>query len=272
MPSPFPGMDPFLEHPAHWPDFHHRVISITSDMLAEQLRPKYYVRIEERVYIGDESDPARTLIVPDLHLSARPGWEAQRLDAPERGGLLVEVEVEVAEPVVAITMIDEDVHEHRLEIIDVARRRVVTVIEVVSPSNKTPGSEGRASFEKKRREVLRSPSHWVEIDLLRGGRGITGRPRGRSCEYLVHVSHAEKRPRGLLWPIRLSQRLPVIPIPLLPDDPEAALDLEAVLTTAYDRAGYDLSVDYSGEPVPILPPEWLGWADGLLKKDALRPA
>ena len=108
---------------------------------------------------------------------------------------------------------------------------------------------------------MRSPSHWVEIDLLRGGRGITGRPRGRSCEYLVHVSHAEKRPRGLLWPI-----------PLLPDDPEAALDLEAVLTTAYDRAGYDLSVDYSGEPVPILPPEWLGWADGLLKKDALRPA
>ena len=91
-------------------------------------------------------------------------------------------------------------------------------------------------------------------------------------EYLVHVSRVEQRPKGLLWPIRLSQRLPVIPIPLRPEDPDASLDLQAVITTAYDRAGYDLSVDYTRDPVPPLTGEWAAWADGLLKAKGLRTA
>ena len=266
MPSPFPGMDPFLEHPWHWPDFHHRVILISSDMIVAQVRPKYFVRIEERVYSADDWHGSRSLIVPDLHLSPRPGREPQTLDPPARGG------VDVAEPVVATTMVDDEVHEHRLEIIDVAERRVVTVVEVVSPSNKTSGSAGRSSFEKKRREVLRSPAHWVEIDLLRAGVGLTKRLPRWPCEYLVHVSPADERPNGLIWPIRLSQRLPVIPIPLLPADLDVPLDLQAVLTTVYDRAGYDVSIDYASDPAPPLPPEWAAWAVGLLKEKGLRTA
>jgi Protein of unknown function (DUF4058) len=264
MPSPFPGMDPFLEHPGHWPDFHHELISESRAALGSLLRPKYFVRVEERVYIAQEWDPARKLIVPDLHLTSRPGWKSQPNDEPQRGG------VEVAEPVVATTMIDEEVHESYLEIVDVVERRVVTVIEILSPANKTMGSAGRTSLRTKRREILHSSGQWVEIDLLRGGEGLTERLPRRPCEYLAHVSRADKRPRGLLWPIRLSQRLPEIKIPLLPDDPDARLDLQAVLNTAYDRAGYDLSIDYASDPEPPLPPEWAGWADGLLIARGLR--
>lgn len=271
MPSPFPGMDPYLEDPGLWPDVHHRFITIASDFLAGLLRPKYLVRIEERVYISDESDPGRSVIVPDIRIAARPGWEGRPFE-PREGEVGEVGGVDVAEPVVATTMFEEDIHEARIEIIDRDQRLVVTVIEVLSPTNKVTGARGRESFEQKRREVMNSPSHWVEIDLLRGGDGLSAREVLPPCEYLAHVSRVETRPKGMFWPIRLSQRLPVLPIPLKPEDPDASLDLQAVLVTAYDRAGYDLAVDYTRDPVPPLTGEWPIWSDRLLKAKTLRPA
>ena len=105
MPSPFPGMDPYLEHPGRWPDVHHRLISIASDLLTAQLRPKYCVRVEERVYL------------------------------------------------IATTLFEEEIHEARLEVIDRELRSAVTVIEVLSPTNKYPGSRGQKSYQEKRFEV-----------------------------------------------------------------------------------------------------------------------
>jgi Protein of unknown function (DUF4058) len=265
MPSPFPGMDPFLEEPGLWPDVHHEIISEARAQLGAQLVPKYYVRIEERVYISDENDPGRDVMVPDVRIAARPGWEDRPFEP--RGGTAVEI----AEPIVVTTLIDEEIREARLEIVDREQRLVVTVIELLSPTNKVPGSRGRASFEQKRQEVMNSPSHFVEIDLLRGGVGVRTRETLPPCEYLVHLSRNSKRPKALAWPIRLSQRLPVIPIPLHAGDPDARLDLQAVLTTAYDRARYDLSIDYTRDPVPPLPPEWAAWTDRLLKEKGLRP-
>ena len=268
MPSPFPGMDPYLEDPGLWPDVHHEILSAARSFLTGLLRPKYLVRIEERVYITNEYDPGRVVMVPDIRIAARRGWEARSID-PREGE---SVGVDVAEPVVADTMIADEIHEARIEIIDRDQRLVVTVIELLSPTNKVLGSRGQESFEQKRQEVLHSPSHWVEIDLLRAGAGITVASVSHPREYLVHVSRAGKRPKGTLWPIRLSQRLPVIPIPLRPEDPDSALDLQAVLTTAYDRAGYDLSVDYTRDPAPPLTEEWAGWSDRLLKSKGVRPA
>ena len=68
MPSPFPGMDPYLEEPGLWPDVHHELISETRALLNTILRPKYYVRIEQRVYISDEGDSGRLVMVPDLRM------------------------------------------------------------------------------------------------------------------------------------------------------------------------------------------------------------
>jgi hypothetical protein len=181
-----------------------------------------------------------------------------------------EAAVDVIEPVVAITLIDDEIHEARLEVIDRADRSVVTVIEILSPANKVAGARGRISFEEKRREVMGSPSHWVEIDLLRAGRSLDVRKRLEAHESLVHVSKVQDRPRGLLWPIRLSQPLPVVRIPLRSEDPDATLDLQAVLSTAYDRAAYDLAVNYRAEPVPPLDAERAAWADRLLREKGLR--
>src|SRR5213079_359901 len=105
MPSPFPGMDPYLEKPNLWPDVHHRLITTASDVLTGQLRPKYYVRIEERVYVSDENDPGRRVIAPDLRIVDRPGWEGAPL---AEGGTAT---LEVAEPVVCTTLIDDEIHE-----------------------------------------------------------------------------------------------------------------------------------------------------------------
>jgi Protein of unknown function (DUF4058) len=266
MPSPFPGMDPFLEDPGLWPDVHHEIISEARAQLGDRLRPKYYVTIEERVYISDAYDPGRAVIIPDVRVAARPGWEDHPFEPSGSTG------VEVAEPIVVTTLIDEEIHEARLEIVDRDRRHVVTVIEVLSPTNKVPGSRGRASFEQKRQELMHSPSHFIEIDLLRGGEGVRTRELLPMCEYLVHLSRNGKRPKALAWPIRLSQRLPLIPIPLLAGDPDSMLDLQGVLTTAYERAQYQYRLDYTREPVPLLSPEWAAWSDRLLKEKGLRPA
>src|SRR3712207_6165152 len=111
MPSPFPGMDPYLEDPGLWPDVHHEFISVAREFLNRQLRPKYYVRVEERVYISDENDPGRRVMVPDLRIAERPGQGGRPFQPGGGGG------VQVAEPVIATTLIEEEIREARLEVI-----------------------------------------------------------------------------------------------------------------------------------------------------------
>jgi len=261
-------MDPYLEKPGFWPDVHHMLISGCRERLGVQLRPKYIVRIEERTYIADESDPtlALQLRVPDVEVLSHAGSKGSFASSPAETSQL-----ELAEPVVAKTWFEDEIHEAFLNILDRESREVVTVIEILSPSNKVPRSPGRKSFEDKRREVMRSPSHWVEIDLLRGIRMVpVPKKKAGPHEYLVHVSKEDMRPRGLLYPIRLARRLPVIPIPLKPEDPDTGLDLQTVLDAAYDRAGYDLEIDYRKEPEPPLDAELAAWADQLLKSKGLR--
>jgi hypothetical protein len=264
MPSPFPGMDPYLEHPGRWPDVHHRLISIASDLLVEQLRPKYYVRIEERVYLSDEYDPGRAVLVPDIKITANGNAKLVSSHRPDQGA------VATVEPVMATTLIEEEIHEARLEIIDREMRSVVTVIEILSPANKISSSHGEKSYREKRLEVMHSPTHFVEIDLLRAGPRIEIQESIAAHDYLVHVSRAQQRPKGELWPIPLEAALPAINIPVRPEDPEAILDLQIVLNTAYHRAAYDLDIDYRSEPVPTLTPRLAAWADRLLKSKNLR--
>lgn len=234
MPTPFPGMAPYLEAPEIWPDLHHELISVIRERLNARVRPRYHSMVEERVYISDEQDPGRRVIVP----------------------------------VVATTMIEEEIREARIVIVDGVGRQVVTVIEVLSPTNKIVGSQGRANYEAKRLEVMQSPAHLVEIDLLRDGEPIYTGERLPPHDYLVHVSKRGQRPKGVLWPILVSQRLPIIQIPLLPADDDEELALGEVLNTAYDRAGYDLVVDYDKPPrVPLSPPSDRWAAQWLAKRD-----
>jgi len=276
MPSPFPGMDPYLEDPGSWPDLHHRLISHIGAQLGRTVRPKYVVRVEDRVYItGDDASKA---IVPDVHLR-RAGASGQRRPrrpvettpaarGPDPGGGTAAVAVAAT----TAGLGELEGREARLQVLDRRDRRVVTVIEILSPANKVAGSEGWASFDAKRREVIASTSHWVEVDLLRGGKGVETREPLPPHDYLVYVSRADRRPPdALAWPVRLSQPLPVVPIPLAGDDPDVPVDLQAALTAAYDEAGYDLDVDYRLEPVPPLEDDWAAWSDRRLRAAGLRP-
>ena len=263
MQSPFPGMDPYLEDPSLWPDVHHGLISEMQAVLNRQLRPQYHVRVEERVYISDENDPGRKAIIPDLKII-----ETGFSDRPTTS--ILDASTAVDEPLILTTLIEDEIHEARLEVIDTKQQAVVTVIELLSPTNKINGSRGRASYEHKRREVMNSSSHFVEIDLLREGDHLHTRELLPPAEYYVHVSRKDRRPKGYVWPIRLPQRLPVIGIPLKEGDPDAKLDLQEVLATAYERAAYDLQVNYHAEPTPRLTTEFAEWANVLLTSKAMR--
>lgn len=262
MPSPFPGMDPYLENPATWPDVHHGLISELQVELNRQVRPKYFVSVEERVYISDETDPARAVIVPDLQVARTAGERRREAAASQPVG--------TPEPLVVTTLIEEEVREAHLEIVDAQLRQVVAVIEVVSPANKVAGSRGRTSYFEKRREVMKSSAHWLEIDLLREGEPVTAAEVLPEGDYFVHLSRVDARPKGFVWPILLRQRLPRIPVPLRSADPEAAADLQALLESVYERSAYDLKIDYRREPKPPLRGEDAAWADELLRKQGRR--
>ena len=261
-------MDPYLENPSLWPDVHHEWISVTREILGAKLRPTYSVRIEERVYLADlaEQDRALGVRVPDVAVTAAADRGAAT-PVDSGGGTALAVETE---PILATTWLEE-VHEAFLSIIDARSRRAVTIIEVLSPTHKLADSPGLESFEQKRREVMLSTTHWVEIDLSRAGRTLPARGRlTQPCDYLVHVSPALSRPQGRLWPIALDRRLPVVGVPLKREDADCPLDLQLVLNMVYERAGYDLELDYKREPVPPLGTPWSSWSDRLLKERGLR--
>ena len=246
MPSPFPGMNPYFEQAAHWLDFHSEFLSALRRLLAPQVAPKYIVQLEEHIYIHDlPPEPRQRLGTADLSL-VQPG-----------GGALAQAALGLVEAPAEVWLPEQDVEKVPfLEVRDRQGRELVTAIELLSPSNKRSG-EDREQYLAKRRELLRSPAHLVEIDLLRGWTPMPqeGRPE---CDYSVMVSRAEKRRAAEFWPIRLRDRLPVIPIPLRPPDAAARVDLQEALHRAYDGPGYEHFI-YRGEPEPSLPPNDAAW-------------
>jgi hypothetical protein len=259
-------MDPYLEGPRVWPDVHHTLISAIRAQLTPQLRPKYVARVEERVYVSEEGDPGRRAIVPDVHVTVSP--------LASGGGTAVDrAAVDVAEPVPVVELLEEEVHEPRIEIRTTTDREVVAVIELLSPANKIRGSRGREEYEAKRRSVMHSAAHLVEVDLLREGAPVFVGQALPAHDYGVYVSRTiedGRVRRGLFWPILMRQRLPTIPVPLRGDDPDVRVDLQAALNVAYDEAGYDAVVDYAGAPEVELPEESARWAEELLRSRGLR--
>jgi len=163
MPSPCPGMDPYLEDPARWPDVHQRLITYIADTLQPQVRPRYHARMGERVYI---LQPPHAMY-PDVVLTRQPIREIAPAALAMPASEATATEEDLDTP---ITLILPPV-EHRepfVEIVHAAGDEVVTVIEVLSPANKTPG-EGHRLYRRKQQEILGSPAHLIEVDLLSGG-------------------------------------------------------------------------------------------------------
>lgn len=268
MPSPFPGMDPYLESPDLWPDVHARLIAVIGGQLTPKLRPRYVARVELRTFMYDPLNPAGELyVIPDARIVERDVRPAEAPDDPGSGGVAT-ARLAVAEPIdVTALMTGSSARERFLEIRDAANRRVVTVIEIVSPWNKVVGSAGRRAFRQKRDEVGDSDASWLEIDLLRQGTPtweVLGFPHTAYRAYADRTT-ADGR-RQLAWPIPLRARLPVLPVPLAPGEPDVPLDLQAAVDAAYEAAGYDLDLDYGRPPVPPLAPDDAAWAHELLRR------
>ncbi len=265
MPSPFPGMDPYLE--AHWRDIHASLIIYTRDALQGVLPGSLRARAEERVLLETPQGIAAHPLYPDVRVvefAARRGLEA----LPEAGAavetlLLVETEV-------------EGETETFLEIIDrESGNRVVTIIEFLSPSNKSPG-KNREEYLRKQQEICASNANLAEIDLNRFGTHTLAfplerlRPKGRT-PYMVCVRRAARRGVAEVYPMPLWERLPTIQIPLRPDDADVPLDLQALVEQCYRNGAYDGTLNYAADPDPPLLGADKQWAAQWLREKGLRP-
>jgi hypothetical protein len=248
MPSPFPGMNPYLEQKDTWEDFHQSFMTHARDLLAAGVGENYLVKIEVRLYIHEVSEDERRFMGrADVGVSAA-GPAATRAAA---GAAILEAPMELWLPET------DTERQSYLEIHDRRERRVVTALELLSPTNKTPGDDYNA-YVSKRRSLLKSRTNFVEIDLRRGGVRPQP-PELPACDYYVLVSRYQERPKVGLWPVGLRDRLPEIPIPLTAPDPDIHLDLQALLNTVYDRAGYGKYI-YAENPEPPLVPADSQWA------------
>ena len=258
MPSPFPGMNPYLEQPVFWSEFHNRLIVAISDALTPELRPKYYVAVETRTYLDDEADEELLVGVPDaLILSSTPAVS----DPLPSSSIAVAIQ---SRPIQVTLPMPKAVRERYLEVREVGTDAVVTVVEVLSPKNKRKG-QGRTAYEKKRQQVLKSLSHLVEIDLLRAGVPMAMRGSVSSSLYRILVSPEAIRPTANLYGFGLREMIPTFPLPLKPEDGDTIVDLQEILMGVYDRGSYDLRIDYRQPvPPPALSKVDQQWIDELL--------
>jgi hypothetical protein len=251
MPSPFPGMDPYLEDPAFWPDFHFTFLFCWREAIADLLPDDYEARVDERVNLVQMSPEVIRLIYPDLAVTKRPKAANRQVQGAAAGTLLLE-------PVTIQHEFLEEVREARIEILHRPDRILVGVVELLSPANKT--ADGFSEYRAKRRSVLSQKVHLVELDLLVGGRRLPLRKPLPGGDYHAFVSRANRRPDCAVYSWTVRQQLPAIPIPLKEPDPDLLIDLENVFRTAYERGRYRKSLRYDLPPQAPLKEKDKRWA------------
>jgi hypothetical protein len=254
-------MDPYLEHPRSWPNLHHRLITAIAINLGPQLRPKYRVVVEEAMYQTGTQDSV-LVGIPDVAVQ-------KSVRARQGDTVAVEGGVAIAQPIEVELPMPSVIRQGYLEIRDVTTSEVVTVMEVLSPTNKRPG-EGRLTYAAKRQTVLASATNLVEIDLLRQWTPLIGAPEALAAHYRILVSASAQRPRAGLYAFDLQDPIPVFPLPLGTDDPVPSVDLKGLLDEIYDQSGYDLVIDYRDDPVPPLDDSDREYLSAYLKQAGLR--
>ncbi|MBM4092411.1 MAG: DUF4058 family protein [Planctomycetes bacterium] len=239
MPSPFPGMDPVIES-QRFDEFHSVYLVALADLLVPLVRSKCSVDVERYVFLS--ADDHERVYKPDVSIAEVRGATAST------GG--TGVVATLAPRMLSGPVSDQDGQKY-LSIRSRADRRVVTVVEVLSPVNKD-ATGGQREYLSKRANYLRTLTNVIEIDLLRGGTRLPSKPSLTDGDYSAYViRHGDgARVEGYVW--NLQERLPVIPIPLAEGDPDVGLDLQDAFDTTYDRRGYDYVLDYQAQIVPTL--------------------
>jgi hypothetical protein len=244
-------MDPFIEACGLWRDFHHHMIEGIYAALAEALPERYLVRTDERSYlvlVGAEGKIDHPFF-PDVSLATAPS-------PPPRGATaLAEPATEIV-PVEMRAFIEEPFRESFVEIHEAGPdQRLVTAIEILSPTNKRHGAPGWELYLRKRQALLLGEANLVEIDLLRGGERMPMLDPWPNSPYTILMARKGRADRCRVWPAFALRPLPVIDIPLQPPDPDCPLALQPLVAAIYGRSRYDRSIDCSCPPTPPLLPE-----------------
>jgi Protein of unknown function (DUF4058) len=253
MKSPFPGMDPFIEACGLWPDFHTKLIGEMERTLAVRLPERYFIQTGERSYVvlagtdGKEESP----FYPDAAIEAAP-----RENPDQATGVVIAERLTASDAVTMRAFIDEHFRENFIEIYESDPEvRLVTCIEVLSPSNKRRGSEGWQQYVRKRNSLLLGSANLVEIDLLRGGQRLPMVEPWPSSAYYLLVGRQSRAPYCRVWPAHCHQVLPEIPVPLASPDPDVPLLLGPLIEAVYERSRYARRIDYTKPLSPPLAPE-----------------
>lgn len=255
MPSPFPGMDPYLESQPFWSPLHSGLITAMQRELKARVPRKYSVWTDLNIWLQepgseDEGDPFE----PDVYLTEK--------SAESSGGAALAV---INAPATTLLPAVRRKGSRFLRIMEARSDRVVTVVELLSPSNKKSGDD-RKAYLAKRNEYLATGTNFVEIDLHRTGRRMPlGEPTPPEADYFVLVCRAAEFPRTALWPISVRDRLPEIAIPLMPEDGCALLPLQLCLDWAYDIGPYDNEIDYTQPPRIPLKGDDVAWAEQIVR-------
>jgi hypothetical protein len=255
MPSPFPGVDPFLEGQRVWHDFHQTFVVTWREILMRRLPTNYVARVEERVYLdrGIDEDGGVQRRVPDVLVDQRGRKGTSR----EPSGAVT------IEPHVLKHIIGDPIREAYIEVVRRGDNSLVAVLELLSPANKT--GEGRGEYLVKRDQLLHQRVHVVEVDLLLRGPRMPFREPLPAGHFFAMISRADRRPDCEIYPWTIRDPLPAIPIPLEAPDADVVIDLQHVFTTTFDRGPFDQLVRYD-EPVGIaMDDDMRKWVDERLR-------
>jgi hypothetical protein len=269
-------MDPYLEEPSRWGGVHSRFINSISDRLAAAVSPHFIVDIEDRVYITVPEVPDRRPIVPDVYVIKSAEGSRLRETAVYETAIITETRAptdiqvmpifpRITAPMLIEPLYDEEIRDHYIEIRDARGHEVVTTLEVLSPFNKTAGTPGRRGFLRKRKAVMSSKTHWIEIDLLRAG--LRPAEVADKSDYYALLKRGGMLSALEVWCFDLRDALPTIAVPLRPPFADVPLDLAAVVDDVYARGRYADSLDYTTPlPDPPLRPADVTWAAGRVRE------
>ena len=265
--NPFPGMNPYLERSDLWPDFHNRLIAAIAAELGPQLPGDYRIGLEQRVEIAEPfgPPPSLALMIPDALVSDAPS-SAPTAPAPlTAAGAATAVAAPPKKDAAAIPVrMPREVRVTWLRVESAPNRRVVTIIEVLSPTNKAPG-ESRRRYIRKREAILAAGVNLVEIDLLRRWEPMPLETPPPASDYRILICRAWQRPDALLYPFTVRQPIPQFPLPLLPsddgsDDAEPEVNLGPIIDGMHHTARYTQVAAYENPPPePAFPPETQQW-------------
>jgi len=254
-------MDPYIEACHLWEDFHQDLIMETKGVLASHLPDRYVVRAGERAYVVMSragKEPREHRFWPDISV-ASPSAAPTAAVASSLPATSLTSDGETA-PISISAFVETEYREIFLEIRQPPpAKELVTCIEVLSPSNKRTGTKGWRHYTRKRRAYLAGKSHFVEIDLLRGGRRLPMADDWPLSPYYLLVCRKNEAPLCKVWPAFFNRPLPRIEIPLLPPDPDITLDLQPLIEKIYSRSRYERDIDYSQPIDPPLGPTETQW-------------